>query len=233
ASGRSGVAVELEDLRIDVQSIEPRTSQQQPTSSGMPSFLELDTDKNDYLTATELKAVVEEKAFALLDADRDKKVSSAEYNRFVGRRLRLRKASLTMGVTDLGQELFGSLDADSDGRLTRFELAAAPKLLERHKASMLGGKELPRSLTLEVTRGDLPQMGMMMRPNMMNMARTVKETPPAGPEWFKSMDANGDGLVDRGEFLGSAAQFAATDGDKDGFLTPAEAGKVKVAAKSK
>jgi Ca2+-binding EF-hand superfamily protein len=219
------VFVDAGDVKLDVHTYNGPILR----DAGLPSFRSLDKDQNDYLDATELKAVIPANAFALLDTDQDGKVSREEYAAFVRRRNKLLTATIVLHVTDLGQEVFDSLDLDKDGRLTRLELQQAPRLLETLGKSerRIGGRSFPRMLDWELTRGDMSNRGA---------AGGMRSTPPLppqkadsqAPDWFRRMDLNSDGVLERHEFLGKPADFDRLDANHDGLLTPAEAAAYQV-----
>lgn len=50
-----------------------------------------------------------------------------------------------------------------------------------------------------------------------------------GPEWFRRMDRNQDGDINRREFIGTAAMFAESDLDGDGLISASEAAAIAAA----
>jgi Ca2+-binding EF-hand superfamily protein len=225
--GSENVFVDAGDVKVDV--IRARPDPMRPAST-FPSFNSLDKDNNAYLDATELKAIFADQTgaiFSLIDADEEGRVSREEYHRYILLRDQIRKASIFVQSTDLGQEMFAAVDGDRDGRLTRFELSKAVDLLSTMGSDgRIGGKNFP--VTVEVIVGGAASSsrmntGMRERPKPSSLASASKEESEKAPTWFHEMDRNRDGAVDRTEFLGPKEQFKKLDGDQDGLVIPAEA----------
>ena len=226
-SGSENVFIDAGDVKVDVMRARP--DPMRPAST-FPSFKSLDKDNNDYLDATELKAVFGDSTpgiFKLLDTDEDGRGSEREYNRYILLRDQIRKASIFVQSTDLGQEMFAAVDADHDGRLTRFELSKAVDLLSTMGSDgKIGGKNFP--VTVEVIVGGAASSsrmntGMRERPRLASGGSSTNASSDKAPAWFHEMDRNRDGAVDRAEFLGSREQFKKIDADGDGLILPAEA----------
>jgi hypothetical protein len=223
--GSENASVDAGDIRIDVTRARLDVMQ---ASSMFPSFRTLDVDKNDYLDATELKAVFGDQTpalYKLIDGDEDGRTNQDEYNRYIRLRDQIRKASIFVQSTDLGQEIFSAVDADKDGRLTRFELTKAAGLVESMGSEgKIGGKNFPATLELLVGGATSLRTGnVAMRERPKSAPKTPSVEGVAGPAWFHEMDRNRDGSVDRTEFLGSAEQFKKCDADGDGLVRPSEA----------
>jgi len=226
-SSSEDVVVDAGDVRVDV--LRARPDPMRPAST-FPSFNSLDRDNNTYLDMTELKSLFGDKTpaiFKLIDADEDEKVSRDEYHRYIFLRDQIRKASIFVQSTDLGQEMFAALDLDHDGRLTRYELSKAHELL----ASMgvdgrIGGRSFPVAAEILIGGAASSQRtagGMRERPRPTPSPGAPGGDAVQAPAWFHEMDRNRDGSIDRSEFLGSDEQFRKLDADKDGLISPAEA----------
>jgi Ca2+-binding EF-hand superfamily protein len=224
--GSDSASVDTGDVKIDVN--RARTDLNR-ASSMFPPFQNLDVDKNVYLDATELKSVFGDQTpaiFKLLDADEDGRAGREEYHRYIMLRDQIRKASIFVQSTDLGQEMFAAVDADRDGRLTRFELTKAVDLLtSMGSEGRIGGKNFP--VTLELLVGGASSFrtaGAMMRERPRGPPKTSADVQTAlAPAWFHEMDRNGDGAVERVEFIGPAEQFKKCDANGDGLIRADEA----------
>jgi Ca2+-binding EF-hand superfamily protein len=111
--------------------------------------------------------------------------------------------------------LFELLDADHDGALSVRELRTAWRRLVECKVVADGAydpKKVPRVILAPMSRG---------------YPKTIACAVKRGPAWFQAMDKNGDGDVSRLEFTGPGDVFDKLDSDRDGLLTPQEAGKAK------
>ena len=109
--------------------------------------------------------------------------------------------------------LMAALDTDRDGRLSRDEIARAPKVLERfdrNQDGFLDARELHQAMGGPGGRGGRPD----------------GRRPPRGGggrgrmEYIKRMDRDRDGRVTRDEFMGAVeGQFKGMDRDGDGAIT--------------
>jgi Ca2+-binding EF-hand superfamily protein len=127
-------------------------------------------------------------------------------------------------VVDRGASLFEFIDADHDGRLSPRELRSAWKRLsawDHDKSGRIARRQVPRQFQLVLSygqsRSNIPAAGGGF--GDLPLARDTTR----GPLWFRKMDRNGDGDVSRIEFLGTVEQFRSIDSDGDGLIDVGEA----------
>jgi hypothetical protein len=135
---------------------------------------------------------------------------------------------LAVGAVIDGNPLERLLDRDQDGRFTlreRQDIGGLLAALDKDRDGQLASDEIPVPIRLAITLG--PHVhALLAKPT--GSARTIapRQPAPAPPDWFLSMDKNGDRDVARGEFLGTSEQFRQFDIDGDGLLSIAEALKL-------
>src|SRR5262249_7665685 len=133
------------------------------------------------------------------------------------------RCQVTVTVEDRGRDLFEALDEDGDGRLSLRELTRASRLLAGRHARGLGRKDVPRQLVVAFARGpEGPSFGPVPLPGRRKRTRAARPR-ARGPSWFRAMDANGDGFVSPGEFVGPPEVFKRLDLDGDGLISVEEA----------
>jgi Ca2+-binding EF-hand superfamily protein len=194
-------------------------------SNRLPRLRDFDADSNGSLDANELMNVPDRPEFAMLDADRDGKISGAEFDSYFLQQSRIAASRFVLEVSDEGSDLFTALDTNFDRVLTPRELKSAPALLnseDRDGDGFLGGVEMSYSLALELSRGS-PRAAQN---NLVGERRAAAEPSVKerreGPGWFQKMDRNRDGDVSLSEFLGSRATFRQLDKDGNQLLSPEE-----------
>lgn len=204
------------------------------------SFTMYDGDRNQYLdesefvnfaTALDQSGVAAD--FAAVDADHNKMIVRDEIYKFVERESIAVNSRIEVTVEQEGRTLFSLLDSNADRRLTSREFRDGFRKLKNHDATgddRFAESELGTEFLLiiglgrsEARRNNSPGVAMMNG----NMRQTDAILPGTasgdGPEWFRRMDRNQDGDVNRREFLGTAAMFAETDLDGDGLISADEA----------
>jgi hypothetical protein len=137
-------------------------------------------------------------------------------------------SQLAIGAVVDGNPLERLLDRDQDGRFThreRQELGGLLAALDRDQDGQLAADEVPVSIRLAVTLG--PHVHQLLAAPT-GSARVIapREAATTPPDWFASMDKNGDRDLARGEFLGTTEQFRQFDTNGDGLLSVAEALKL-------
>jgi hypothetical protein len=138
------------------------------------------------------------------------------------------RTQIAVGAAVDGNPLLRILDADGDHRMTRRERRQLPAMLaslDRDGDGTVAGVELPIPIRFAVTVG--PNVHTLLAtPSGAVRKLAPTETAPAAPDWFVSMDANGDGDLSPEEFLGTPEQFRQFDADGDGLLNVTEAAKM-------
>ena len=136
----------------------------------------------------------------------------------------LLEVRLVASLDKLDDDLFSQLDTDGSDYLSNEEVAAAIDVVaeyDRNADGTVSRDELASGKVLVVGRLPLEQ-----RPPA-PPRQTMEASADAGqPIWFVHMDANRNGIIERGEFLGNAAQFVALDTNANGQLDLAEARQV-------
>ncbi len=160
-----------------------------------------------------------ETAFELVDSNGDQKLSDAEFEQVWGWFTLRQGTRLVARWTVANDPWFQLGDRNGDGRLSELEVSQmqdALKELDRDQDGLLTPYEQPLLVNLEITRSD-PRI-----PAALGGANGGETPSQPGPAWFTAMDANGDGVLNRQEFLGARLDFERLDQDKDGFVALGE-----------
>ncbi|WLD13801.1 EF-hand domain-containing protein [Planctellipticum variicoloris] len=220
------IALQLNRLQISFQGVnQPPLDAEAIAAAWLQT---LDRDANEYLEATELRNYGLQPLFALLDGDRDEKVTKAELAHYAETRLHLFEQQLVITAADSSRNLFESLDANRDGRLSAAEFRRGGEQLpawDANRDGELADQEVPQRMTLSFARDSSPLLAQRLgfaRPASMVEVQpsTVNVVAPA---WFAAMDRNSDGEISRQEFIGPLPRFAALDANCDGRIDGTEA----------
>ena len=218
-------------IHFGTSEIDFRRNNRDPSQdNARPRLSEYDADMNMYLDATEFMNVPDRPELAVVDSDRDGKVTETEFDAFFLNRSRAAAAQLVLEVSDQGSDLFTALDRNFDRVLTPRELHLASKLLEtedRDGDGFLGGVEMSYNLLLEISRGGSRPPTANNVIGMRGSADPQVKADRSGPNWFTKMDRNRDGDVSLTEFAGNRASFNKLDHDGDGLISISEATSAK------
>lgn len=184
---------------------------------------QLDQNRDGYLEKSEVVPPFDAQVpFAAVDADHDEKIYPKEVITFLQKR-RLPLLTQVHARAEVHPDsLFAFLDANADNQLTADELATVKARLQTLATSEDSGVaegDIPIVVRLILARGDLSNPDTLFNPQFTASASPTGDTTPA---WFTAMDTNGDNLISRLEFLGSATLFQRLDRDESGFLTAGE-----------
>ena len=180
-----------------------------------------DEDQSGELTTEEFQMVdgVLPADFATLDADGDERLTFPEITEHLDAIQRFAQLRLKLTVENIAENLFETLDTDSDRRLSPRELAR-----RRDERSIdLRRLESRFRITAETDVINLmPQDDGGMQRDQTPIIRDQQ----AGPRWFRQMDRNRDGDLSWREFLGPKEAFTKLDRDGDGLIDATEAANV-------
>lgn len=214
-----GYELDLGEAQIDFD-----RNNRDPRQADLVQFSAYDRDNNEYLDQAEATANnIGKAALAAMDVDGDGKVYKGELTSYMTRQNEAAAARLHLVIRDLGQDLFGELDADLDGLLSSREIRQAKTLLDLEDTNgdgVLGLDEVPARLEFELVRGvDEGSDARVIR----RVVRPTNAAESAGPLWFRKMDRNNDGDLSSREFIGPRATFDHLDADHDGLIDRDEA----------
>lgn len=179
----------------------------------MPSFNDLDKNKDKKLTRDEFPSQMPPQFFDRLDENKDGVVDEEEFNRAMSR-----FRGGMGGGPRLGESLVKLLDANKDGKVSREEFAAVVQIFDALDADK---------------NGELSQEELNGFFRAVNEAQTKATGGVDVAAAFKKMDKNGDGKITPDEV--DERMFKALDINKDGTVTREEAEQAikKMAERSK
>jgi Ca2+-binding EF-hand superfamily protein len=218
----SGLAVEFK-----AATVRARNDASDNRNFRKTKFLEADRDKNKYISQEEFAGLnLPDADFKAVDRNGDGMIVLDELLAFVEQESASSQSRIELSISHDGKSVFEVIDANSDRRISRRELAQAFDRLRKFDLDgdgSIAAAELVGRFqgTLEFGRPTLFR-GSGAAPRGDTTAPIVS-APTAGPEWFRKMDRNRDGDVSQREFLGPPATFKKLDADGDGLITAAEA----------
>jgi len=172
----------------------------------MPTFAELDKNKDKKLSRDEMPSMMPPQAFDRLDENHDGFIDEEEWNRMRGR--------MTGGMTRTGESLMKLLDSDKDGKVTQEEFAKIVSIfthLDQDHNGVLTQEEL-NGFFRAVTEAQTAATGGVNTNSAfdaMDKNKDGKITPDETNErMFRNLDLNKDGQVTRDEFEKAVKQMA-------------------------
>ncbi len=152
--------------------------------------------------------------FDAADRNGDAKLTRAELEAFFDLVESGVSCRVVVTAEDRGRNLFDHFDTNSDGRLDLLELTRGAAF-----------DTIPAAYRLTVTQGSVGESFGPVPIGTVAKPKPLAKVAATGPRWFQAMDRNGDGSVSANEFLGSPELFAKMDTDRDGRISPREAGQ--------
>jgi len=230
APGTGLLRVGTQTVRFDVDDLRPRRRAGEPD----PNLVTFPATGRDFFTDAEIAGPQNQALrvlFDTIDRDSDGRVTRAEFDGFRAVQQSFTELPLTLVHKAQTPSLFQIMDANGDRRLGVREVRNAWATL----------MNLEPTAKDAVTRDALKPDGAVRfgRRADVQAAPTANDyfvngpgqRSPAGPDWFRKLDRNGDGELSRREFPGGTDEFAKWDKNGDGGLTPYEAEAERVARK--
>lgn len=158
------------------------------------------------------------------DRNADGKLTQAEFDAYFDLLDSFINTSLSLSPAVQTPTLFQLLDENRDGRLSVRELRTAWDrliVLEAPGAEVVTKNVVRPAVSVRLSR--TRDRIYASQPAVYSANPNQVTVPTKGPLWFRKMDRNGDGDVSRGEFVGTTAEFDATDTDADDLISLSEA----------
>ena len=134
---------------------------------------------------------------------------------------------ISVGVTLEPNSLFRELDQNGDGSLNSAERSSCGDLidlLDDNASGTLEASEVPVLLRVCVARGAIAHEVLSGSVSITRQSdgKVKQKNKLVAPDWFASMDKDGDQMLTREEFLGGRKSFSKMDADKDDLLSVEE-----------
>lgn len=179
-----------------------------------------DVGRKGYLTQDEFRGLaLPMMRFEAADRNGDGNLYPEELRETLDGLIAWQTSRLNVSLSQERSPLFAQLDVDGDGRLSRRELVNAQARLIKNESESLALDELVGRCRWEFrVPGLLEDAPEQMARDVMAVGTANQRRAGPGPAWFHAMDRNGDGDIDRREFLGRRDLFNAWDINQDQLL---------------
>jgi hypothetical protein len=139
---------------------------------------------------------------------------------------------ISIGVAVEGDALFRHVDRDGDWSLSsveRRDLEQRITELDLNDDQRLEADEMPGLIRVCLARGAVADQALLETVAFLQPSEESDEPGQniKAPEWFISMDKDGDRTLTETEFLGGAEAFSKLDADDNGVLSVEEAASVE------
>jgi Ca2+-binding EF-hand superfamily protein len=163
--------------------------------------------------------------FEPADLDGDGKLYEEELSQFVDETRKQTGQSATVAVTNRGERLFSCLDRNADGLVDPREQQAIPETLQKYDTNLddqIQRHELPTNYDIVFRKGQIKLLEQAI--GVVDQLQSASPPLPVdAPKWFRLLDRNRDGIVERVEYPGRGAEFKKLDANGDGDVSIAEA----------
>ncbi|MCA9179485.1 MAG: hypothetical protein KDB14_33750 [Planctomycetales bacterium] len=200
-----------------------------PLDNAITTFATADADKNDYIDKQEstryypLNVMFDE-----ADLDDNKMLYKDELQRFIDEVRLQASLSTDVAIAENGRQLFASLDLNGDRIVDRSERQAASETLaqcDRDQSGSIESSELCEQYLISFSIGRPEFLGQFSIASQQSLP--TPSPAEQGPDWFRLLDRNRDGMLERAEYPGRGAAFKKLDTDGSGAISAAEAAKVQ------
>ena len=214
----------MENSRVSIR-IRLNSAQYDPLALAADTFKKSVDKAKGYMTRMEaMRYFPLNVLFESGDLDNDGKMYLEELETAIVRIRRQVGNAAEVVVQNRGHQLLRTLDKNGNGAVDAAEqrgIASTLAKLDRDHDGRVAVGDLPKCYDVSI-RQRQPELGVFYSFSDVMTDVGQRELQP-GPDWFRLIDRNQDGIVSRAEYPGAGRRFQELDANDDGMVTAAEA----------